>query len=119
MHTNQRGINPTAKPIGQSCGECSATGGWWLHLRRCAECGHIGCCDSSPGQHARHHAETLGHPIVASFEPLQNWFYDYEKRRVFRAKRLLPPYARPSTQPSPGPAGRVPDDWESLLNDMI
>ena len=23
----------------------SATGSWWLHLRRCAECGHSGCCE--------------------------------------------------------------------------
>ncbi|MGW5065751.1 amino acid permease, partial [Streptomyces cyaneofuscatus] len=22
--------------------------GWWFHLRRCAACGRVGCCDSSP-----------------------------------------------------------------------
>src|SRR5207249_10874412 len=40
-------------PSGTGCVECLAEGGWWFHLRRCAECGHIGCCDSSPSQHAR------------------------------------------------------------------
>jgi hypothetical protein len=42
------GINVLAKPSGTGCVECLMTGGWWLHLRRCAQCGHIGCCDSSP-----------------------------------------------------------------------
>ncbi|MEU4673247.1 UBP-type zinc finger domain-containing protein [Amycolatopsis sp. NPDC023774] len=25
-------------------------------MRQCAVCGHVGCCDSSPGRHARAHA---------------------------------------------------------------
>jgi hypothetical protein len=29
---------------------------------------------------------------------------------------LLPPHAHPNSQPVPGPAGRVPTNWESLLN---
>jgi hypothetical protein len=29
---------------------------------------------------------------------------------------LLPPHAHPKSQPVPGPAGRVPANWESLLN---
>ena len=36
------GVNPDAKPSGTGCVECTETGGWWFHLRRCAECGHIG-----------------------------------------------------------------------------
>jgi hypothetical protein len=27
-----RGINPAAKPSGNDCVECLATGGWWFHL---------------------------------------------------------------------------------------
>ena len=53
MKSERDGINPSAKPSGTGCVECLATGGWWLHLRRCAECGHIGCCDNSPSQHGR------------------------------------------------------------------
>jgi hypothetical protein len=55
MKSESDGINPAAKPSGMGCVECSAAGGWWFHLRRCAECGHIGCCDSSPSQHASKH----------------------------------------------------------------
>ena len=51
--------------------------GWWLHLRRCATCGHIGCCDNSPAQHATAHNKATGHPVLASFEPGEDWFYDY------------------------------------------
>ena len=42
------GIDPTVPPSGPGCVECTRTQGWWVHLRRCAQCGHIGCCDSSP-----------------------------------------------------------------------
>jgi hypothetical protein len=113
------GINPDAKPTGSGCEECLATDGWWLHLRRCAECGHIGCCDSSPGQHAAKHAAEFGHPIVASFEPLQGWLYDYEKRKVFRGVRLPSPQSHPESQPAPGPPDKVPENWESLLHDAV
>ena len=118
MGRKLRGINPEVKPVAQACVDCSQTGGWWLQLRRCAECGHIGCCDSSPEQHARKHAEETGHPVIASFEPLQHWFYDYERERIVKGVRLLPPHAHPSDQPSPGPANRVPENWESLLHDL-
>jgi len=55
MKPERIGINQMAKPSGEGCVECLATGQWWLHLRRCAECGHIGCCDNSPNQHASKH----------------------------------------------------------------
>jgi hypothetical protein len=60
----------------------------------------------------------FGHPVVASFEPLQGWFYDYEKRKVFRGYRLASPRSHPEGQPAPGPEGRVPRNWESLLHDV-
>jgi hypothetical protein len=117
MKKDQRGINPASKPSGDGCVECLASPkGWWLHLRRCAKCGHIGCCDSSPSQHASKHAATTGHPIIASFEPGEDWFYDYEKRGMIKGVELLPPHSHPEDQPSPGPAGRVPANWESLLH---
>jgi hypothetical protein len=117
MRKGQRGINPASKPSGNGCVECLATTqDWWLHLRRCAECGHIGCCDSSPNQHASRHAAETGHPIIASFEPGEDWFYDYETRGMIEGAELLPPHSHPRNQPVPGPAGRVPADWESLLN---
>jgi hypothetical protein len=118
MRTLLRGINPDSKPKANGCEDCLKSGGWWLHLRRCAECGYIGCCDSSPNQHAAKHAAHMGHPVVASFEPLQNWFYDYQRKKVLRGPRLVGPRWRPETQPAPGPQGRVPPNWESLLHDV-
>jgi hypothetical protein len=118
MKKNHVGINPASKPSGDGCVECLASpNGWWFHLRRCAECGHIGCCDSSPSQHASKHAAATGHAIIASFEPGEDWFYDYEKQEMIKGVKLLPPHAHPYGQPTPGPAGRVPANWESLLNE--
>ena len=82
MKSERDGINPAAEPSGTGCVECLALGGWWFHLRRCAECGHIGCCDSSPNQHASKHYAATGHPIITSFEPGERWFYDYRTEAI-------------------------------------
>jgi hypothetical protein len=55
------------------CEECLRTGMWWVHLRMCHTCGHIGCCDSSPGKHATRHALADHHPTLRSIEPGENW----------------------------------------------
>lgn len=116
MKSKHRGINPEAKPSGTGCVECLAANGWWLHLRRCAECGHIGCCDSSPSQHATKHARASGHPIAASFEPGETWFWNYETQEMFEGPHVASPRWHPEDQPVPGPAGKVPKDWESRLH---
>jgi hypothetical protein len=88
MKSERDGINPAAEPSGTGCVECLALGGWWFHLRRCAECGHIGCCDSSPNQHASKHYAATGHPIITSFEPGERWFYDYPTRQFVTGPKL-------------------------------
>ncbi len=113
--TQHKGIDPTVPPSGTGCVECLADGGWWFHLRRCAQCGHIGCCDNSPGQHATAHYKHTGHPILASFEPGESWFYDYRTEDMVEGTDLAPPRWHPHDQPTPGPKGRVPHDWESKL----
>ena len=110
------GIDPAVPPSGTGCEECLATGGWWVHLRRCAQCGHVGCCDTSPSQHATRHFQETGHPIIASFEPGENWFWSYLTDEAFEGPGLAPPAHRPLDQPVPGPAGRVPDDWAEHVN---
>jgi uncharacterized UBP type Zn finger protein len=70
------------------CEECLAARGRWLHLRRCSVCGHIGCCDSSPGRHARRHWEETGHAIVQSFEPGEDWMYCFADDVVFEVEGL-------------------------------
>jgi hypothetical protein len=110
------GIDPAVPPSGAGCVECDATGGWWFHLRRCAHCGHVCCCDSSPSQHASHHAANAGHPVVASFEPGEDWFWNYATQEYVDGPDLVPPLHHPLGQPVPGPAGRVPRDWERRLH---
>ena len=117
QHQSVRGINPTVEPSGNGCVECLASGGWWLHLRRCTECGHIGCCDDSPSQHATTHFHLSRHPVIASFEPGEDWFYDYEKEVTIDGVELAPPRWHPEDQPVPGPEGRVPRNWRSLLHE--
>jgi Zn-finger in ubiquitin-hydrolases and other protein len=110
------GIDPTAKPSGAGCVECLSSDGWWLHLRRCAECGHIGCCDTSPNQHATKHNERTGHPVIASFEHGEDWFYDYRTGEFFAGPKLSPPRWHPLDQSVPAPASRVPQNWRNLLH---
>ena len=105
------GIDPSVPPSGEGCVECEAAGGWWVHLRRCAQCGHIGCCDTSPMQHATAHAAETGHPFIRSFEPGEDWIWDYADQTFAQGPPLAEPTSRPVEQPTPGPAGRVPDDW--------
>jgi Zn-finger in ubiquitin-hydrolases and other protein len=109
-------IDPAAEPSGSGCARCLADGGWWLHLRRCAKCGNIGCCDASPSQHASLHAHEDGHDVIRSFEPGEEWFWDYASQEFSEGPRLAPPEHHPLDQPTPGPAGRVPQDWQRHLH---
>jgi hypothetical protein len=109
-------IDLAAPPSGTGCAECDASGGWWFHLRRCAACGHIGCCDSSPSQHASHHAAGSGHPIIQSFEPQEDWYWNYKTQQDLDGPQLMAPRHHPLDQPVPGPAGRVPRDWQRHLH---
>ena len=57
----------------EGCEECLAEGTTWVHLRLCMDCGHVGCCDSSPRRHASHHFEVTEHPVIRSFEIGEAW----------------------------------------------
>ena len=61
----------------EGCQECLASGDPWCHLRLCLECGHVGCCDSSPNRHATKHAEETGHPLIRSIQPGEDWSWCY------------------------------------------
>lgn len=66
------------------CEECLAAGGGWVHLRMCQTCGHIGCCDSSPGKHATAHHEASGHPVMRSVEPGEDWSWCFVDQVMMR-----------------------------------
>ncbi|MFF7966523.1 UBP-type zinc finger domain-containing protein [Streptomyces sp. NPDC007903] len=62
---------------GGGCHECTAANRRWVHLLMCLTCGHLGCCDSSPGAHAASHYEESGHPVARSAEPGEEWAWCY------------------------------------------
>nr|WP_259465036.1 UBP-type zinc finger domain-containing protein [Streptomyces sp. TLI_171] len=65
-------------PRSTGCEDCLRDGGRWVHLRACLVCGHVGCCDDSPGQHAHAHARTTaGHHLARSLEPGEAWAWCY------------------------------------------
>lgn len=80
-HLNQvHNVTPRT-PTG--CEECLKTGGRWVHLRLCLACGHVGCCDNSPGRHATKHFHESTHAIMRSFEPGEDWGWCYVDRLMF------------------------------------
>jgi uncharacterized UBP type Zn finger protein len=70
-------IRPVVPRTPQGCEECLRTGSRWVELRVCLTCGHVGCCDSSPGKHARRHAHVVEHPIVQAYLPPDDWRWCY------------------------------------------
>ncbi|WP_377644084.1 cation:proton antiporter [Oryzobacter terrae] len=71
----------TEKPVpprtADGCPTCLAEGMRWVHLRVCAHCGAVGCCDSSEGKHAAAHFRESGHPVMRSLEPGEAWRWCY------------------------------------------
>ncbi|MDH3682541.1 MAG: UBP-type zinc finger domain-containing protein [Acidimicrobiia bacterium] len=69
-------VAPASAPA-TVCQACVDRGIDWVQLRWCLTCGHVGCCDDSPGQHATAHQRATGHPVIASLEPDATWAYCY------------------------------------------
>jgi ubiquitin-hydrolase Zn-finger-containing protein len=77
------------------CEECLATGMRWVHLRLCVSCGHVGCCDQSPGRHTTAHAHATGHPLVRSYEPGEDWWWCYPDELFFEVEGAPPAPSHP------------------------
>lgn len=73
-------------------------------LRQFAESTRIEAlsCDRPPGR--------------GEFEPGETWFYDFRMRKMFEGQKLAEPRWHPESQPAPGPAGKVPPDWQLRLH---
>jgi uncharacterized UBP type Zn finger protein len=85
-------------PAVDGCEECLRIGSPWCHLRICLECGHVGCCDSSPNKHASAHAREQGHPIIRSVQPGEDWSWCF----VDELAMLIPDvHGEPKIPPSP------------------
>ncbi len=81
VHLNEiKNVEPSA----DGCEDCLKTGDFWVHLRLCETCGHVGCCDSSKNRHATKHFHSTNHAIVKSFEPGEDWGYCYVDDLFFK-----------------------------------
>ena len=75
-------------PSADGCEDCLRIGSWWVHLRLCLTCGHVGCCDSSPNKHASKHARSAQHPIAQSIEPGEDWIWCFADEIAFEPSDL-------------------------------
>jgi uncharacterized UBP type Zn finger protein len=84
-HTDQiRDVSPST----DGCEECLRTGQKWVSLRLCQTCGHVGCCDSSRGKHARQHFHETQHPIIRPL-PSMEWAWCYIDNDYLDEDQLL------------------------------
>ncbi|PFG41570.1 CPA2 family monovalent cation:H+ antiporter-2 [Isoptericola jiangsuensis] len=83
-------VVPVAPEARDVCPQCVAAGDSWVHLRACLECGHVGCCDSSPNTHATRHFRTSGHALVRSLEPGEHWGWCYVDELLVPGREMPP-----------------------------
>lgn len=77
-HLTAAGAAAEPAPLTPDCQGCAELGEQnWAHLRMCLTCGRVGCCDSSPRQHATAHFHQTGHPVMRSIEPGERWRWCY------------------------------------------
>jgi hypothetical protein len=73
MDCSHLGAAQDAAARSEGCEECLKTGQKWFALCKCLTCGHVGCCDASPGKHARGHFHETGHPLVEPLRRGNDW----------------------------------------------
>ncbi|MCA1726920.1 MAG: UBP-type zinc finger domain-containing protein [Actinobacteria bacterium] len=62
-----------ASPRAETCESCSSD----FNLRACAECGHVGCCESQAGHNTSHYRSS-GHPVIRSMPVDSGFTWCYE-----------------------------------------
>ena len=83
VHLENAPLSAQTVPERRECEECVAEGRRdWVHLRLCLECGHMACCDSSPGRHASKHFGASSHPVMRSIEPNENWRWCFADEEI-------------------------------------
>ena len=110
-------IDPTVPPSGTGCVECEERGGWWGAPAPVRPVRPRRLLRLQPPRSTRRHttSRASGHPVMQSYEPGEDWFWDFE-----RSVGVTPPPELPATRRAapgrparaPGPAGRVPEDWQ-------
>jgi hypothetical protein len=79
-------------PRTDGCEECLKTGQAWVHLRLCRSCGHVGCCDQSPGRHATRHFQQTRHAIMESYDPPDPWGWCYVDEVMLDFSEIATPH---------------------------
>ena len=93
--THVRFMRPV-RPSSWGCEDCLASGRRdWVHLRYCLTCGHVGCCDSSPGRHASRHFSTTAHPLMRSYEPGETWVWCFVDQALLELDGAVPKFSHP------------------------
>jgi hypothetical protein len=82
-------------PSALGCEECLKSGDAWFHLRVCRTCGHVGCCDQSPGRHATKHFHATRHPIIEGYDPPEGWGWCYFDEVMFDLSARKTPHNGP------------------------
>lgn len=77
-HLEAAALHPDPAPrTPGECEGCLRDGTTWVHLRKCLDCGTVGCCDSSVARHAERHFQETGHATMRSVEPGEAWRWCY------------------------------------------
>ena len=79
---HSKNLKGDVQPKTKTCEECVKEGTTPVELRMCMTCGHVGCCDSSPGLHATKHFEKTKHAVIKSMpitEGSWKWCYIHKK----------------------------------------
>ena len=71
--TTSSATRPSRPSTSRSASAASTRATSGSSLRQCLECGDVGCCDSSVGQHATEHFHETTHPVMESAEPGEDW----------------------------------------------
>lgn len=82
-------LKTTTPNTPEGCEECLALGDSWVQLRLCVTCGHVGCCDSSKNRHATRHYRGTGHPLIASYQPGDNWMWCYPDELFMETEKSI------------------------------
>ncbi len=77
MSCTHLGMFAAVTPSADGCEECLKAGQRWVHLRICRVCGHVGCCDQSPGRHATGHFHQTSHPVMEAYYEPEGWGWCY------------------------------------------
>ena len=89
------GVLGCVTPSALGCEECLRLGQSWVHLRICRACGHVGCCDSSPGRHATKHFHATRHPIIEGYDPPEGWGWCFVDEAMFDLSDRMTPHNGP------------------------